>query len=91
MKINETTRIVSVKCELVPYEACHVPKYHQWMEDEEIRRLTGSERLSLEEEFEMQKSWREDADKLTFIILEWSSGEEKVSEVENSDFSKFYK
>lgn len=69
MRLNENVKIQAKKCILVPYEPRHVEKYHNWMENEEIRRLTGSERLSIEEEYEMQKSWREDDDKLTFIVL----------------------
>ncbi|KAG8717109.1 hypothetical protein FRC08_008187 [Ceratobasidium sp. 394] len=47
----------------------HVAKYHEWMTDPELLELTASEPLTLEEEMDMQKKWREDDDKLTFIIL----------------------
>ncbi|EFO20484.1 acetyltransferase [Loa loa] len=69
MHINEHTKIIGQRVILVPYCKCHVAKYHTWMEDEELRRLTASERLSLEEEYEMQARWHEDEDKCTFIVL----------------------
>lgn len=38
------------------------------MQSPSLRDLTASEPLTLDQEYEMQKSWREDGDKLTFIV-----------------------
>jgi RimJ/RimL family protein N-acetyltransferase len=67
---NHDTVIVGDRCALVPYRPEHVPTYHRWMRDDPLLlRMTGSEPLSLGEELEMQRSWRDDDAKCTFIIL----------------------
>ena len=72
MRLNESlsiqTRHRTIPLMLVPYMAEHVPLYNDWMQDDELLRLTCSERLSLAEEFENQQSWQEDPGKLTFIL-----------------------
>ncbi|NXX44982.1 NAT9 acetyltransferase, partial [Tricholaema leucomelas] len=70
MKINQNTVLQGQRVTLVPYTSAHVPRYHEWMQSEELQRLTASEPLSLEQEYEMQRSWREDTDKCTFIVLD---------------------
>ncbi|KAJ8399796.1 hypothetical protein AAFF_G00409010 [Aldrovandia affinis] len=70
MRINEDTLLEGKHVVLVPYSADHVPRYHQWMGSPELQKLTASEPLSLEQEYDMQRSWREDDDKCTFIILD---------------------
>ncbi|XP_026172053.1 alpha/beta-tubulin-N-acetyltransferase 9 [Mastacembelus armatus] len=70
MKINENTLLDGHKVVLVPYNAEHVPRYHEWMKSPELQQLTASEPLTLEQEYDMQRSWREESDKCTFIILD---------------------
>ncbi|XP_008102688.1 alpha/beta-tubulin-N-acetyltransferase 9 isoform X2 [Anolis carolinensis] len=75
MRINQNTVLQGKRVTLVPYTSAHVPRYHEWMKSEELQRLTASEPLSLQQEYEMQRSWREDTDKCTFIVLDtdkWS-------------------
>jgi len=68
MKINTHHAISTSRLVLVPYGPHHVPIYHAWMQDPDLQAATASEPLSLEQEYAMQRSWREDRDKLTFII-----------------------
>ena len=69
MKLNEGVIIEGSRCLLVPYTKDLVEQYHSWfVEDPELLRLTGSELLTLEEEYVNQESWREDESKLTFLI-----------------------
>ncbi|XP_006869660.1 PREDICTED: N-acetyltransferase 9 [Chrysochloris asiatica] len=70
MRLNANTLLLGKKVVLVPYTSEHVPRYHEWMKSEELQRLTASEPLTLEQEYEMQLSWREDSDKCTFIVLD---------------------
>jgi RimJ/RimL family protein N-acetyltransferase len=69
MKLNYETCIVGNRCVLVPYRPQHVEKYHVWMQDAHLLEATGSEPLTLQQEYEMQESWRLDEAKCTFIIL----------------------
>lgn len=69
MKLNYETCLVGTKSVLVPYRREHVDKYHGWMLDPTMLEATGSEPLSLQEEYDMQISWRVDPDKATFIVL----------------------
>nr|XP_012140200.1 PREDICTED: N-acetyltransferase 9-like isoform X3 [Megachile rotundata] len=52
------------------------------MKSAELQYFTGSEALTLEEEFEMQKRWHQDQDKCTFIILEKSIFSTSSNEIE---------
>ncbi|XP_062107241.1 GCN5-related N-acetyltransferase 9 [Humulus lupulus] len=62
--------LVGKKVILVPYMAEHVPKYHEWMQDPAMLQATGSEPLTLDQEYQMQLSWNQDPYKKTFIVLE---------------------
>ncbi|KAI1754559.1 acetyltransferase domain-containing protein [Xylaria castorea] len=70
MRVNENTAVSTSKILLVPYDAHHVERYHEWMQNESLREATASDLLSLDEEYENQQSWRTAHDKLTFIVCQ---------------------
>ncbi|RGB27942.1 N-acetyltransferase 9-like protein [Rhizophagus diaphanus] len=67
MRQNEN--LVGEKVILVPYKPEHVPKYHEWMQSSFLQEMTASEPLTLEQEYEMQRTWHVDKNKCTFIVL----------------------
>ncbi|XP_067571864.1 alpha/beta-tubulin-N-acetyltransferase 9 isoform X3 [Pseudorca crassidens] len=91
MKLNQNILLLGKKVVLVPYTPEHVPRptlrpcrYHEWMKSEELRRLTASEPLTLEQEYVMQHSWQEDADKCTFIVLDAEKWQAQLGTSEES-------
>ncbi|RYP77177.1 hypothetical protein DL769_003487 [Monosporascus sp. CRB-8-3] len=70
MRFNENIAVATSKVLLVPYDAHHVLRYHEWMQDPAIQEATASEPLTLDEEYENQQSWRTSHDKLTFIVCQ---------------------
>ncbi|TGJ80292.1 hypothetical protein E0Z10_g8479 [Xylaria hypoxylon] len=70
MRVNEDLAISTSKILLVPYDPHHVERYHQWMQNEDLREATASDLLTLDEEYENQQSWRTAHDKLTFIVCQ---------------------
>lgn len=73
-------RILASTIILVPYARHLVPKYNQWMQNNELQFLTGSEPLSLTEEYAMYESWTADTNKCTFIVLDRAAYEAQLSE-----------
>ncbi|KAK8959136.1 hypothetical protein KSP40_PGU020617 [Platanthera guangdongensis] len=55
---------------LVPYMREHVPKYHEWMRDPALLFATGSEPLTLDQEYDMHLCWTRSPNKHTFIVLD---------------------
>lgn len=68
----------------------HVPNYHEWMKDPALLEATGSEPLSFAEEVAMQKEWRDDEKKCTFIVHAREECRfEKSAEIETNPNSSF--
>ncbi|XP_015690399.1 N-acetyltransferase 9-like protein isoform X1 [Oryza brachyantha] len=61
---------VGERAVLVPYLREHVPRYHEWMQDPALLEATASEPLSLDQEFDVHRSWTLDPLKHTFIVLD---------------------
>ncbi|OAQ31858.1 acyl-CoA N-acyltransferase, partial [Linnemannia elongata AG-77] len=80
---NENLVLVGQKCILVPYLKRHVEHYNKWMQSPELlgklENMTASEPLTIEEEYEMQESWRVDENKCTFIILARETPEQEIT------------
>lgn len=68
MRDNWNLNIRGEKVLLVPFTKDLVEKYHGWMQDPYLLEMTGSEPLTLQEEYEMQEDWRQDENKCTFIM-----------------------
>lgn len=83
MLLNKDTKIFGKNIILVPYKKEHVLQYHEWMKSEELQKLTASEPLMLEKEFEMQQSWMTDNNKCTFIILDRDMYESSKDEIKS--------
>uniref|UniRef100_A0A1B0GNM9 Uncharacterized protein n=1 Tax=Phlebotomus papatasi TaxID=29031 RepID=A0A1B0GNM9_PHLPP len=81
--MKQCIKIESSRVILVPYEEKHVPKYHEWMKNPDLQEATSSSPLSLQEEYQMQKSWRDDSDKYTFIVLDKNIFRETSDEVKS--------
>lgn len=64
MRENANIKIIGCSVVLIPYEAKHVKKYHKWMSNPELLKLTASEPLTLDQEYEMQETWRNDEDSM---------------------------
>ena len=58
--MKERVSLEGEKVILVPYMEGHVPKYHEWMQDPALLQATGSEPLTLDQEYQMQLSWSQD-------------------------------
>ena len=70
-KAKERVSLEGEKVILVPYMKEHVSKYHQWMQDPFLLQTTGSEPLTLDQEYQMQLTWIQDPNSSLFIIFSY--------------------
>lgn len=56
MRLNQSTTLVNDRILLRPYRKWHVQRYSEWLDSEALREATASERLTLDEEYEMQRA-----------------------------------
>lgn len=84
MRINSETVLEGEKIVLVPYRKEHVPRYHDWMQSPELLEQTASERLTLDQEYEMQQSWFQDENKCMAgdVNLFFEDSQREVAEIE---------
>ena len=70
---NTDVVYASADVALITYEQRFVPRYHEWMSDEETRRMTCSEELSLVEEYETRAQWAKCVKRLpSLAVAEWT-------------------
>ncbi|KAI6177328.1 N-acetyltransferase 9 [Aphelenchoides bicaudatus] len=67
---NDKVAYANNKVTLITYEERHVKTYHGWMLDEETRRLTCSELMTLDEEYDTRKQWAKHEYSGTFLIMD---------------------
>jgi len=92
MRLNENTVLEGTRCILVPYSRDLVEQYHNWfVADPELLDATGSDLLTIEEEYENQESWRTDETKLTFLIRDRTIAGNPLCGDINCFFSDFEK
>ena len=68
MRDNWDLALHSNRLVLLPYRKSNVVQYHAWMQSPSLLEATASEPLSLQEEYAMQQTWRDDPTKCTFIV-----------------------
>ena len=92
MLLNEETVLDGTKCQLVPYTRDLVEQYHSWfLSDPTLLETTGSELLTIEEEYLNQESWRKDESKLTFLIRDTTLPDHPLCGDINCFFTEYFR